>query len=74
MRAVPSSTGPRGVRCGPWSRRTTAAGSAPIQAVTAKDGVHSIQKEASEIDVGDKVFCQVRLDYAPVGLTTDPGP
>ena len=32
----------------------------PIQAVTAKDGVHSIQKEASEIGVGDIVFCQVQ--------------
>ena len=32
----------------------------PIQAVTAKDGVHSIQKEASEIEVGDIVFCQVQ--------------
>ena len=60
MRAAPFSTGPRGVRCGPWSRRTTAAGSAPIQAVTAKDGVHSIQKDASEIGVGDIVFCEVQ--------------
>ena len=32
----------------------------PIQAVTAKDGVHSIEKEASEIGVGDIVFCQVQ--------------
>ena len=32
----------------------------PIQAVTAKDGVHSIQKEASEIGVGDIVFCEVQ--------------
>ena len=32
----------------------------PIQAVTAKEGVHSIQKEASEIGVGDIVFCQVQ--------------
>ena len=29
----------------------------PIQAVTAKDGIHSVQKEASEICVGDIVFC-----------------
>ena len=34
----------------------------PIQAVTAKDA--SIHKEASEIDVGDIVFCQVQ----PSGL------
>ena len=32
----------------------------PIQAVTAKDGIHSVQKEASEICVGDIVFCQVQ--------------
>jgi hypothetical protein len=32
----------------------------PTQAVTAKDGVHSIQKGASEICVGDIVFCQVQ--------------
>ena len=32
----------------------------PIQAVTAKRGVHSIRKEASEIGVGDIVFCQVQ--------------
>ena len=32
----------------------------PIQAVTAKEGKYSIQKEASEIDVGDIVFCRVQ--------------
>ena len=32
----------------------------PIQAVTAKEGAHSVQKEASEIGVGDIVFCQVQ--------------
>ena len=32
----------------------------PIQAVTAKNGVHSFQKEVSEICVGDIVFCQVQ--------------
>ena len=32
----------------------------PIQAVTAEDGVHAIQKKASEIGVGDIVFCQVQ--------------
>ena len=32
----------------------------PIQAVTAKGGKYSIQKEASEIDVGDIVFCRVQ--------------
>ena len=32
----------------------------PIQAVTAKDGVHAIQKEASQICVGDIVFFQVQ--------------
>ena len=32
----------------------------PIQAVTAEDGVHAIQKEASEICVGDIVFCKVQ--------------
>ena len=31
----------------------------PIQAVTARDGIHSIQKEASDC-VGDIVFCQVQ--------------
>jgi hypothetical protein len=39
----------------------------PIQAVTAKAGTYSIQKEASKIDVGDVVFCIVqpkRLFYA----------
>ena len=32
----------------------------PIQAVTADKGKHSIQKEASEICVGDIVFCKVQ--------------
>ena len=32
----------------------------PIQAVTADAGMHSIQKEASEIGVGDIVFCNVQ--------------
>ena len=33
----------------------------PIQAVTAKShGAHAIQKEASEIGVGDIVFCEVQ--------------
>ena len=32
----------------------------PIQAVTAEDGVHTIQKDESEIDIGDVVFCQVQ--------------
>ena len=35
----------------------------PIQAVTAEDGIHSIHsfpKEASEIQVGDVVFCKVQ--------------
>ena len=35
----------------------------PIQAVTAEDGVHAIQKEASEIDVGDIVFCEVQSSH-----------
>ena len=41
----------------------------PIQAVTAKGGKFSIQKEASEIEVGDIVFCQVQpsqLFYAHI--------
>ena len=35
----------------------------PVQAVSAKDGIHSIHsfpKEASEIQVGDVVFCKVQ--------------
>ena len=32
----------------------------PIQAVTAMDGSHGVRKEASEIGVGDIVFCQVQ--------------
>ena len=32
----------------------------PIQAVTAKDCIHAVQKEASEICKGDSVFCQVQ--------------
>ena len=41
----------------------------PIQAVTKKAGRFSIQKEASEIEVGDIVFCQVQtsqLYYAHI--------
>ena len=47
----------------------------PIQALTAKGGVHSIQKEASEIGVGDIVFCQVQpemLYYAHIVLAVEP--
>ena len=46
----------------------------PIQAVTAKDGIHSVQKEASEICVGDIVFCQVQRSqqyYANIVLGTE---
>jgi len=32
----------------------------PIQAVTAKDCIHAVQKEASDICKGDIVFCQVQ--------------
>ena len=32
----------------------------PIQAGSAKGGIHSIQKEASDVVVGDIVFCQVQ--------------
>ena len=32
----------------------------PIQAVTDMDGRHAVNKEASEIGVGDIVFCQVQ--------------
>ncbi|MDA8584034.1 hypothetical protein N9L68_07355 [bacterium] len=32
----------------------------PIQAATAKDGIHAFQKKAPEIGVGDIVFCQVQ--------------
>ena len=45
-----------------------------IQAVTAKDGVHSIQKEASEIGVGDIVFCEVQRSqqyYAHIVLDVE---
>jgi hypothetical protein len=38
----------------------------PIQAVTAKDG---IQKEASEVGVGDIVFCQVQRSTTPRKMT-----
>ena len=44
----------------------------PIQAVTAKDA--SIHKEASEIDVGDIVFCQVQPSqhhYAHIVLSVE---
>ena len=43
----------------------------PIQAVTAEQGVHSIEKAASEIHVGDVVFCQVQISqqyYAHIVL------
>ena len=59
----------------------------PIQAVTAKGGKFSIQKEASEIEVGDIVFCQVQPSqlfyahivhkveriYVPIGRSTRSG-
>ena len=32
----------------------------PIQAVTAEDGVHAMRKDASDIGVGDIVFCSVQ--------------
>ena len=32
----------------------------PIQAVTAEDGIHAVQKEPSEMCEGDIVFCQVQ--------------
>ena len=35
----------------------------PIQAITEKDGLHAIQKEASKIDVGDIVFCEVQSSH-----------
>ena len=43
----------------------------PIQAVTVMDNMHAVQKERSEIDVGDIVFCQVqrgRQYYAHIVL------
>ena len=43
----------------------------PIQAATAKDGVHAFQKPASEILVGDIVFCAAQrpqLHYAHIVL------
>ena len=43
----------------------------PIQAATAKDGVHAFQKPASEILVGDIVFCAAQrsqLYYAHIVL------
>ena len=46
----------------------------PIQAVTARDGIHAIQKEASELHVGDIVFCQVQDSkqyYAHIILVKD---
>ena len=48
----------------------------PIQAVTAKDGIHTIEKEASEIGVGDIVFCQVQPSqqyYAHIVLCIEQG-
>ena len=32
----------------------------PIEEVTEEDGIHAVQKKASEIGVGDIVFCQVQ--------------
>ena len=46
----------------------------PIQAVTADGGMHSIQKEASGIGVGDIVFCQVQRSqqyYAHIVLEVE---
>ena len=46
----------------------------PIQAVTAKDGIHTIEKEASDIGVGDIVFCQVQPrqhHYAHIVLSVE---
>ena len=46
----------------------------PIQAVTAGDGMHGIQKEASELSVGDIVFCRVQESqqyYAHIILVKD---
>ena len=46
----------------------------PIQAVTAKDCIHAVQKEASEICKGDIVFCQVQRSqqyYANIVLGTE---
>jgi len=43
----------------------------PIQAATARPGCRAVSKEASEIDVGDIVFCQVQrsqLYYAHIVL------
>ena len=48
----------------------------PIQAVTAEDGVHAIQKDASEIGVGDIVFCKVQPSqqyYAHIVLCIEQG-
>ena len=47
----------------------------PIQAVTDMDGRHAVNKEASEIGVGDIVFCQVQTSqqyYAHIVLWTEP--
>ena len=46
----------------------------PIQAVTARDGMHGFRKEASELSVGDIVFCQVQESqqyYAHIILVKD---
>ena len=46
----------------------------PIQAVTARDGREGIDKEASEIGVGDVVFCQVQRSqqyYAHIVLSIE---
>ena len=46
----------------------------PIQAVTAMGGQHAVNKEASEIGVGDIVFCQVQRSqqyYAHIVLRVE---
>jgi len=46
----------------------------PIQAVTAMDGQHAVNKQASEIGVGDIVFCQVQRSqcyYAHIVLSIE---
>ena len=46
----------------------------PIQAVTDMDGRHAVTKEATDIDVGDIVFCQVQRSqqyYAHIVLSIE---
>ena len=46
----------------------------PIQAVTASDGRRAVNKEASQIGVGDIVFCQVQRSqqyYAHIVLSVE---